>query len=118
VLLREPASPGDFLRALLLLVHFEVELLHRGVVELPRQQAERVANFWMRVEQLGADDRRRLIGREEPAIVAERLKFVRRDSPVGRERADDIDLAVGDGLIHEPRIEVAYLREIEPVGLS
>ena len=60
----------------------------------------------MAFEQVPAHHRRRVVRREKLPVVFQHAQPVFGDAAVGGERADHIDLPVGDRLVHQARVQV------------
>ncbi len=69
----------------------------------------------MLTKQRAANHRGGVVGRKERKIIAQRPQVVRGDTPVRGEGADDIDLPIGQSLVHQARIKVRGSGEVKPV---
>ena len=94
-----------------------IECAHAGLVERPRESRQRLVNPGMALKRLFPHDRRRLIGRKVAPVVGQHYEIQRVDPPVRRVGHRDIDLALDEGPVHEPQVELANPAEVEPVRL-
>ena len=93
-----------------------VEAAHGGLGEASAQLRQRGDGSRGSLAHARRQQRRRLVGRKEAAVVRQHDQIVLRDQTVGRIPVDHVDLARGQRLVLHGRQQRADLPEPQPVG--
>ncbi len=87
------------------------------VADLSSELVEQVLNLGSFFQQVHAHNRGGIVGRKEVHVVLEQDQVQRGDAAVSGRRDAHIGIAVRDGGIQQPDLDVLDITEAEPVGL-
>ncbi|MEZ5980081.1 MAG: hypothetical protein R3F34_17975 [Planctomycetota bacterium] len=102
----------------LALLDAPVELLRDVVRDREREAPQHVADLGVSAQHGAAHDRRRVVGREEVAVVLEHAHVVLEQFAVGRVRVDEVRLAARECGVREAVLHRAHATELEAVELG
>lgn len=94
----------------------QISFAHGRDVDLAEQRLHRGPQPFV-AGALWGQQQDRIVGRDRVPGIVERNEIVFCDQPVAGVAGDDIDLAAGDGRIHEVRLHLALGAEREAIGL-